>query len=251
MIEAVLFDLDGTLLGNNMDQFISHYFAMLGEYAQPYLDRETFLKELLFSTQAAMANTDTAVSNREVFWATFQERTGLDPAELEPFFDEFYRHRFPRLQTVTEHRPVAADLIRLCFDQGAKVVVATNPVFPRVAIEERLLWAGVPVTEFPYALVTTYENMHATKPHPTYYHQILNTIDVVPEATLMVGDDWENDIEPTAELGMFNYWVNEKETPPDEMLVTDYGSLPKLRQLLSSGWLRQLTAPDGAPEGGP
>jgi FMN phosphatase YigB (HAD superfamily) len=247
MIEAVLFDLDDTLLGNNMEQFISQYFVMLGEYAQPYLDRDTFLKELLFSTQAAMANTDTAVSNREVFWAVFQERTGLDPAELEPFFDEFYRHQFPRLQTVTEHRPVAADLVRLCFEQGAKVVVATNPVFPRAAIEERLLWAGVPVTEFPYALVTTYENMYATKPHQAYYRQILNTVEVVPEATLMVGDDWKNDVEPTAALSMFNYWVSDKAIPPDETLVTDYGSLSNLHALLASGWLRQLTAPDGGP----
>ncbi len=241
MIEAILFDLDDTLLGNDMDKFLPAYFGLLGQHAAPYLDRERFLQELLFGTQAMIASEDTAVSNRDVFWNTFQERTGLDPAELEPFFDRFYREIFPQLRSTTEKRPSALPLIQFCFAAGLTIVIATNPLFPARAIEERLAWAGVPVSMFNYDLVTTYENMHATKPSLAYYKEILADIDCLPQNALMVGDDWKNDIAPAAAVGMQTYWISPNgEEPPDDALIAGYGSLADLLHRLRAGWLETL-----------
>ena len=53
-------------------------------------------------------------------------------------------------------------------------------MFPHQAVEARLAWAGVPVTEYPYTLVTSYENMHAAKPHQAYYQEILAKIGCRP-----------------------------------------------------------------------
>ena len=237
MIQAILFDLDDTLLGNNMDAFIPPYFDLLGRHVSLYLEKDRFLAELLHCTRAMMTNTDPAVFNRDVFWLAFEQRTGLPTAELEPFFERFYRGHFSRLQAVTQQRPVAAELIRACLARDLQVVIATNPVFPRVAIEQRLLWAGIPATEFNYALVTSYENMRATKPHQAYYRQILDTIDCDPQAAVMVGDNWENDIAPAAALGLNTYWIAPAgATPPDTHLASDYGTLDKLHQLILSGW---------------
>jgi FMN phosphatase YigB (HAD superfamily) len=117
------------------------------------------------------------------------------------------------------------------------VVIATNPLFPRIAIEHRLAWAGVPVTEYPYALLTAYENMSATKPHPAYYQQILEKLGCGAETAVMIGNDWANDIEPAAALGMQTYWVTDNgDNPPDPSLVTAYGSLADLHQHLQAGW---------------
>lgn len=237
MLKAVLFDLDDTLLGNNMDTFIPRYFALLGKYAERYMPRDQFLQELMFCTQAMIANTDTAVSNRTAFWSAFQERTGLDPAEMEPFFEIFYAEQFSQLEAVTTQKACASELLQLCFDCGLKVVIATNPMFPRIAIEQRLAWAGIPVTAFQYDLVTTYETMHATKPHPAYYREILSRIQVEPAEALMVGDDWENDIVPAAAVGCLAYWISEAgASPPDDTLLAGSGSLGRLHDLLAMGW---------------
>jgi FMN phosphatase YigB (HAD superfamily) len=67
------------------------------------------------------------------------------------------------------------------------VVIATNPLFPATAIQQRMAWAGV--DGFPYRLVTTYENSRATKPNLLYYQQILEAIGQPPQACLMVGDE--------------------------------------------------------------
>jgi HAD superfamily hydrolase (TIGR01549 family) len=242
MIKAVLFDLDDTLLGNDMDLFLPNYFALLGKHAEKYLDRDRFLRELMAGTQAMIASTDTAVSNRDVFWQTFQERTGLDGKELEPFFEQFYRNEFPKLAATTEKRPSAVPLVQACLDKGVKVVVATNPLFPAIAVEERLAWAGVPVTDYAYDLVTTYENMHFTKPAPAYYREILAKIECAPETAVMVGDDWKNDIIPAAEIGLFTYWItpNGRPTPDDGIVPNGCGSLAELWQQVQDGWLEQL-----------
>jgi HAD superfamily hydrolase (TIGR01549 family) len=237
MTKAILFDLDDTLLGNHMDTFLPSYFALLGDYVAQYMPRDDFLKELMICTEAMVQNVDPTVSNRDVFWQLFERRTGLDGEELVAFFDQFYRDQFYQLEETTEKRPFAAKLIQYCQKAGLTVVIATNPLFPRVAIEARLAWAGLPVDEYNFALVTTYENMHATKPQPAYYAEILQKIDCAPENALMVGDDWQNDIEPASSLGIHTYWLAPANEPQPSGLATYRGtSLQDLYVLLAAGW---------------
>lgn len=238
MVEAFLFDLDDTLLGNDMDIFLNAYFTMLAEYVQPIIDGEAFLSELLFATQAMISSTDPKKSNREVFWSVFCQRTGLDQAEFEPFTKTFYEERFRELEPKTACRPTARKLVEFAFERKLPVVIATNPLFPLKAIEERLDWAGVPVADFDYALVTSYENMHSAKPHTSYYHEILDVIGQKPESVLMVGDDWDNDISPAKQLGMNTFWITvDNEIRPDG-LVGQSGTLESLYKKLNSGWIQ-------------
>ncbi|MCB8982133.1 MAG: HAD family hydrolase [Ardenticatenaceae bacterium] len=223
MLKAVLFDLDDTLLGNDMDRFLPGYFGLLGQYAEKYLPRDQFLQELMISTEAMIRDVDPALSNRDVFWQTFTERTGLDSNELEAFFEQFYRTQFHQLRDRTEKRPFAAELVQFCLDHNLKVVVATNPLFPLIAIEARLDWGGLPVDQYNFALVTAYENMHAAKPQPAYYSEILQKIGCAPEEALMVGNDWENDILPAHSVGMQTYWLSLDGEEPSADLMLPYG----------------------------
>jgi HAD superfamily hydrolase (TIGR01549 family) len=226
-VSTLLFDLDDTLLGNDMEVFLPRYFALLGEYARPlFADSKELLRELLYGTQAMIRNTDRSLTNRDVFWRVFAERTGLEPADTEAFFNRFYDHSFPALQAVTERRPAATRVIDKALARGYQVAIATNPLFPARAIEHRLAWAGLPVSDYDFALVTSYENMHATKPHPAYYDEILQRLGAEPATTLMVGDDWQNDVVPAAALGMPVYWiVGATAEPPDRALPAGVGDL--------------------------
>lgn len=242
MLKAVLFDLDDTLLGNHMDTFLPQYFGLLGQYAEAYLPRDEFLKVLMTATHMMTANVDPLVTNREVFWHSFTEQTGLDSVEIEPFFEAFYSEQFLTLESVVTRRETAVSLIKACQAQNLKVVIATNPMFPRPAVEARLKWAGLPVTEYDFDLVTTYVNMHATKPQPAYYREVLQMIGVPAHEALMVGDDWENDIVPANSVGCYTYWLpmNGESGPPQDDVVTKYGSLDDLYQLVESDWLAQV-----------
>jgi FMN phosphatase YigB (HAD superfamily) len=244
MIRALLLDLDDTLLGNNTRTFMDHYFALLSEYAGSILDKSTFLPSLIQSTQATIKNTDPALTNAAVFWANFEALTGGRRDELEPFFRRFYETEFPRLRATTTYRPAAAELVRSAFDHGLMVVIATNPLFPQTAIEQRLDWAGVPVNEFPYALVTSYEIMHATKPQLAYYHEILAAVNCSPEEAVMAGDDWKNDIAPAAAVGIMTYWVtNGGSEPPEPAMTCGIGPLEDLMHLVAAGEIDRLAHP--------
>jgi len=241
MLQAVLLDLDDTLLGNDINQFLGRYFPLVARHMSHLMEPEEFVRHLLSSTQVMMTDGDPERTNQDVFWADFCARTGLERDALEPTIDAFYRTEFSNLRRATERRPEAAELVQYCFEAGFKVAIATNPVFPREAINQRLEWAGVGVGDFAYELVTAYENMHATKPSTRYYQEILTVLDVAPEHGLMVGDDWENDIIPASKLGLATFWVADQEVrAPDQTdaVVDAQGSLADLLSLMKSGWLQ-------------
>lgn len=206
-MKAILFDLDDTLLENPMDSFLPAYFEALTRKVAHLVSANEFMMYLMQATQATIADTDPERTNEEVFWTVFGPAVEVPEDELMPLLEDFYTNDFPRLRRYTERRPEARDLVRQAFDQGYDVVIATNPLFPRQAILHRLAWAGV--ADFPYALVTSYENMHFTKPHPAYYQEIADRIVQAPADCLMVGDDVENDIEPAAKLGMHTFLVTD------------------------------------------
>lgn len=185
-IKAILFDLDGTLLDSNMDVFLPHYLDRLTARVAHILPPDEFVAHLMQATNAMMAN-DGRATNEEVFAAAFYPLVGRSRQELEPIFMDFYANDFPALQQYTRHKPHARQVVRQAFDLDCDVVIATNPIFPATAVHQRLEWAGV--ADFPYRLVTTYENSRAAKPNLLYYEQILDSIGQPPQASLVVGDE--------------------------------------------------------------
>ncbi|MBN1955529.1 MAG: HAD family hydrolase [Anaerolineae bacterium] len=227
MIHAVLFDLDNTLLENDMARFIPSYLQALSTYMADLFSPERFVHCLLSATKAMTTNTDPSSTNREAFDALFFPCLKSTREELEPRFERFYVEHFPRLAHLTRARDAARSVMEWAFAQGVQVAIATNPLFPRLAIEHRLSWASVPVEEFPYHLVTSYENMHATKPHPDYYFEIAERLGRQPGACLLVGDDWAMDIRPAQSTGMMTYWIAGADSihPSGERPADGQGSL--------------------------
>ena len=200
------------------------------------MEGKRFVAELMAGTQAMITSQDPDLTNREVFWKVFCQRTGLDQETMETFIEGFYRDRFGDLKVLTTCRPAAREIVQLCLDNDLLVVVATNPLFPKNAIEQRLEWGEVSAEEFNYALVTSYENMHFAKPNISYYEEILGRFDLSPEKTLMVGDDWENDIVPADQLGLKTFWISDGVDRHGGQ-SKNQGSLDTLYDLFSLGWL--------------
>jgi HAD superfamily hydrolase (TIGR01549 family) len=141
-----------------------------------------------------------------VFWRHFGALTGLEQTQVEPFLNDFYLAEFPRLAAFTARVPTARDVVRTCMQRGLQVVIATNPIFPLRALEERLRWAGFDDPSL-WALITSYENMHSTKPNREYYTEIVSKLGCEPSEALMVGNDLEQDIAPARAAGLHTFWV--------------------------------------------
>ncbi|MFZ5899408.1 MAG: HAD family hydrolase [Bacillota bacterium] len=204
MLRYLLFDLDGTLLPMDTDKFLGAYLHLLAPRLSRYLPPDRFIRELLISTEAMIVNNEPSKTNEEVFMDDFFGRTGLPKEELLPIFEDFYRRDFPSLVHATQPSETAALILEKAIMKGYEVVIATNPIFPRLAIEERLRWIGV--SDFPFRLVTTYEEMHFCKPNLNYYREIIERLNCTETACLMVGNDVEEDL-VAGKIGIQTYLV--------------------------------------------
>jgi FMN phosphatase YigB (HAD superfamily) len=230
-VRAILFDLDGTLLHNNMDEFLPPYFQMLTARVTHLIRPDAFMAHLMAATERMLANNGPQ-TNEEVFASTFYPAVGLSREELEPVFHDFYVNDFPTLKGHTRAKPEARRVVQSAFDLGCDVVVATNPLFPSVAVQHRLEWAGI--ADLPFGLVTSYENSRAAKPNLLYFEQILETIGRPADAALVVGDE---DMDMVAgHLGCQTFLIPgpRTELAPETPEPTYRGSLSDVGMLLQS-----------------
>lgn len=198
--KVVLFDLDGTLLPMDQDNFIKAYFGALAKKLAPNGYEAKKLLDTIWKGTGAMIKNNGSKLNREVFWDVFVRVYG-DKGERDSYlFDEFYEQDFDReVQGSCGYDPDAAWAIKQIKDMGFKVALATNPLFPSSATESRIKWAGLDRQDF--ELVTTYDNSCHCKPNLDYYRDILAALGVSADECLMVGNDVGEDM-IAEQLGM-------------------------------------------------
>ncbi len=279
MLKTILLDLDDTLLDNKMESFLPAYFQRLGDYMSDTLAPDGFIRELVAGSQKMLENNDPRVTLEKAFADYFYPALDLNAGEFEAQIYTFYKQIFPSLKSVTGTRPSARPVVESLLNQGFEVVVATNPLFPRVAIEERLRWADLAPEELPFTMITSYEIFHFTKPQPAYYAEILGQLGRKPHEVVMVGNDPGLDLDPARALSMRVYhlsddpgdkypggslddmleWIEQQvDTPDPEEIHTAQaisarfrghaGALATLvRKLTDDEWKRRPTAGEWAP----
>ena len=199
MIKAVFFDLDGTLLPMDQDVFVQFYFSKLARKLAPRGYEPKALIRSIWAGVAAMVANDGGRTNEAAFWDKFAEIHGQSARDDEPLFREFYANEFNQAREVCGFEPMAAEIVRTLKEKGYRLILATTPIFPAVATENRIRWAGLAPEDF--ECCTTYENASYSKPNPDYYRELLNKLDLRPEEVVMVGNDVAEDM-VAATLGM-------------------------------------------------
>ena len=232
-ITTVLFDLDGTLLPMDQDEFVKYYFGLLAKKLAPHgYDPQVLIKSIWAGT-AAMVKNDGSCTNEEAFWNCFSALLGEHVRSDEPLFREFYEKEFSGAQAACGFNPKAASAIHTIKEKGLRVALATNPIFPAIATENRIRWAGLQPADF--ELYTTYENSCHCKPNPAYYQDILNTLGLKAEECLMVGNDAKEDLIAET-LGMKVFLLTDCLINKEEKDVSAYpqGSFDELLHYIDS-----------------
>ena len=202
--KAVLFDLDGTLLPMDLDEFTKQYFGAIAKHLAPHGFEPNATIDAILKGSYAMVKNNGEKTNEQAFWEYFEGRMGKVDRAL---FDAFYLEKAPALVATCEQNPRAREAVDIVRASGAQAILATNPMFPEVFTRLRAERAGLPLDQL--ALITTYENSCHCKPNPVYYEDILASLSLAPEDCLMVGNDVEEDIIPAASLGMSTFLVTD------------------------------------------
>ncbi len=197
--KMILFDLDGTLLPMDQDDFMRAYFGGLAKRLAPIGYDPDLLIKAIWGGSAAMVKNDGKVTNEDAFWTAFSAIYGKDARVDEPYFYQYYREDFDKVKDACGYEPQAAEAVRKIKDMGFRVALATNPLFPSIATEKRISWCGLDKWEF--ELFTTYENSSHCKPNLDYYREVIDKLGVKAEECLMVGNDVSEDM-IAEQLGM-------------------------------------------------
>ena len=97
-IKVVLFDLDGTLLPMDQEVFVKTYFGLLAQKLTPHGYQAEQLIGAIWKGTAAMIKNDGTKTNEAAFWDKFAEIYGENARKDEPYFEEFYRQDFDKVQ---------------------------------------------------------------------------------------------------------------------------------------------------------
>ena len=224
--EAILFDLDGTLLPMDNDLFVRTYMGLLTKKMAPFGYDPELLISALWKGTGKMIKNDGSKTNAEVFWSLCEEVFGKRIFDDIPVFDSFYDNEFHGTASVTFPTPLAQKAVDLAREREDRVILATNPFFPAVAVRSRLSWARVSPESFD--LITTYENSRFCKPNPAYYVEIAEKMKLDPKNCLMVGNNEVEDIASAQSLGMDTFYLNDFPVCKGEGPETPKGSFEDL-----------------------
>lgn len=228
MLKAVLFDLDGTLLPMDQNTFMKDYFGRLIRRLAPLgYTPEAFLAAMKAGI-AAMVKNDGSRTNEEAYWDAYTAVSGKEILNHLPVFDKFYNEEFDDVAAVCGRNPKAAALVHDLQAKGIRVILATNPLFPRIATQKRIRWAGLEPEDFEF--YTTYEDIGSCKPNPAYYREVLSRAGLDAADCLMVGNDVAEDMIAGAKAGLRGFLLTDCliNTPDADINEYPHGSFEEL-----------------------
>lgn len=191
-VRAVLFDLDGTLLGVDMQTFIPAYLDGLAKRMIDLADSRQIADAMRQAVIGLLTEVDGRDTLEQRMLASLCQQLAIPPERYHAALEDFCLNSLSGLRSLVQGHPLSPSLLDACLERGWQVVLATNPIFPRATIDARLIWAGIDPSIFHH--VTDYQSCRFCKPHTEYFTEILARLDMTAERCLMVGNDTQHDM---------------------------------------------------------
>lgn len=240
--KAVFFDLDGTLLPMDIDEFMGSYMAKLGGFmAARGVDPQAFGAGMKAGIKA-MARHNGDITNEQAFFEAFYEYVNKDERDWMASFTQFYETEFDAIGANVSPNPAAAQAVKTLADKGYTLVLTTMPMFPQMAVRTRLAWAGIDPALF--SRITSFENSSSVKPHLTYYAENLAATGLSGKDVLMVGNNTVEDLS-ALDMGTDAYLITDFLLDPVDYDLSSvkHGSMEEFAR-----WVEGLPACAGGAE---
>ena len=207
MLKAVLFDLDGTLLPMDEQEFTKGYFGLLCRRLAPLgYDKDLLIKTVWEGTKLMLKN-DGSKTNEEVFWNHFASIYGKDKLKDKEEIDNFYLTDFKNSKVMTKDNPYAKEIVDFIRSLGLKTIIASNPVFPKDGMLTRMGFINLKESDFDY--ITSYEVSHFCKPNTNYYEEILKKNHLKPDEVIYFCNNESDDYIPATKCNIISYYIGD------------------------------------------
>ena len=200
MIKAILFDLDGTLLPMDEEEFTKGYFKLLCLKLSTHGYESDKLIKTVWSGTKLMIKNDGTKTNVQVFWDCFSEVYGKEKLCDLSVFNDFYVNEFKKTKLFCGENEYAVKLVQTAKKAGFKTILASNPVFPKCGMITRMNFIDLCESDFDY--ISNYSDSHYSKPNPDFYREILNANGLKPEETIYFCNSLTEDVIPAEKCGI-------------------------------------------------
>ena len=197
--------MDGTLLNMGEHAFEKETLKRMNDFFEKkFPGKGKVIVTAVGCGIESMKKNDGKQSNELVYWQAFEQACGYKRAELEPLFFEFYRTDYARIGDDYVPDENMKELVHLLEAKGYQLIVATNPLVPQIANQQRVLWSGT--GDVNWLEITSFENYSSAKPNARFYQEICKRFRLEPQECLMVGNSIRDD-GAAQELGMEFYLI--------------------------------------------
>jgi HAD superfamily hydrolase (TIGR01549 family) len=148
-----------------------------------------------------------------VFWESFEKASGYTREEIEPVITVYYQTDYTHIGDDYVPDQDMQNAVRLLQEKGYELIVATTPVVPLIANQERVRWSGL--ADIPWKDITSFETYNYSKPNLNYYQQICDKYNLNPAECMMIGDSLVKDF-PSTKLGMDFFLILNADSPEAE-----------------------------------
>ena len=234
MLKAILFDLDGTLLPMDQAVFMKDYFGRLYRRLAPLGYTPEVFHAAMKAGIAAMVKNDGSRTGEAAYWDAYSSVSGMELDKELPVLESFYEGEFDQISASCGYTPKAAELVHSLKAKGIRVILATNPLFPRIATQKRIRWAGLEPEDFEF--YTTFEDIGFCKPNPAYYKEVLRRAGLDAADCLMVGNDVAEDMMAGGAAGLRGFLLTDCliNTPAADIDQYLHGSFEELNAYIDS-----------------
>ena len=85
----------------------------------------------------------------QAFWKKFAAIYGEEKCQSDQgLFEDFYANEFNAARDICGFNPASVETVHKLKECGYRVALATNPIFPHMATENRIRWAGLVPEDF-------------------------------------------------------------------------------------------------------
>ena len=223
-IQAVVFDLDGTLLDRrrSFERFVRHQWERFADFVRT-VDQEKYVQILIELDRDGYAPRDELFSG---LIAQFELPSGLAETLLND-----YRAEFPSACLLF---PDAAQTLSSLRAAGLKLGLITNG---SVRMQSRKLECLALSPMFDTILISDAEGIH--KPEREIFHRALDRLNANPARAVFVGDHPEVDVAGARAAGMKTVWRRDPRVSrvvEADAVIEDLGDLVSLLLLEGSGY---------------
>lgn len=196
----ILFDLDGTLLGCHKVKLNIFLIIFLYNQFAPHFGFFKTLQLFFYgfkslNKQKMKILPETSSSILESLIQDLSLGTEIPYLKIQYHLDQFYKKDFEKLLKFFYPLKGSKILIENLLQEGYKLAIVTNPVWPKTCNQKRVELLGLNLNSF--ELITHSENMRALKPSPLFYLDCLSLLCAKPEECYLIGDSFKKDYPAT------------------------------------------------------